>query len=270
MIAARSIGLYPDPVVSIEAVYMNISIVTAVYNRSSTIADTLDSVQSQTAPNVEHVIQDGGSRDGTLEIIQASAGPGVRVESAPDNGIYHAINRGITRADGDIIGLLHSDDLFAAPDVLEAVRHAFDQDVDGVYGDLDYVAASDPGRIIRRWRSGSYAPDKLKRGWMPPHPTLFLRREVFDAWGLYDESFRISADYDAMLRWLLKGDVRLAYIPQVLVKMRVGGASNRSIAQIIRKSKEDYQAIRRNGAGGLGTLALKNLTKLHQFIPGDR
>lgn len=154
---------------------------------------------------------------------------------------YDAINRGISRASGDAIGLMHSDDFFAHDRVLERVAEALsDPAVEGVYGDLDYVSASDPARVIRDWRSGAYAPAKLRRGWMPPHPTLYLRREVFDTWGLYDTSFRIAADYDAMLRYLAKGEIRLAYIPEVLVKMRVGGESNRSLGRILRKSRETW------------------------------
>ena len=140
--------------------------------------------------------------------------------------------------------------------------------MDGVYGDLDYVAKDDAGRVIRRWRSGSYDSARLAMGWMPPHPTLFLRRSVIEQWGGYDTSFQIAADYDAVLRYLGQGGIKLAYIPEVLVKMRVGGESNRSLSRIIRKSREDYWALRKNGVGGFGTLAWKNLSKLPQFLRG--
>lgn len=246
---------------------MKISLITAVYNRTNTIGHTIKSVQSQTFSNIEHVIQDGGSTDGTLETIQQMKTNTCRFVSEPDTGIYDAINRGIVRASGDVIGLLHSDDFFADDRVLDRVARAFaDDTVDGVYGDLDYVAVDDPTRVVRRWRSGEYSPSKLQRGWMPPHPTLYLRREVFDRWGLYDTNFRIAADYDAILRYLLRGRINIAYVPEVLVKMRVGGESNRSIGRILLKSREDLQAIRRNGVGGVGTLACKNLSKLPQFF----
>lgn len=244
-----------------------ISVVTAVFNREKTIAGTIQSVAAQDHPEVEHVIQDGGSQDGTLEVIHRVAGPGVSLASARDGGIYDGINKGIARTTGEIVGLMHSDDLFAAPGVLSAVAAAMaDPAVDGVYGDLDYVAAGDVTRIIRKWRSGAYSPDRLRKGWMPPHPTLYLRRAVFDRWGLYDTSFRIAADYDAMLRYLARGGIRLAYVPEVFVKMRVGGESNRSLGKILQKSAEDYRAIRRNGVGGVGTLAFKNLSKIQQFF----
>lgn len=135
-----------------------------------------------------------------------------------------------------------------------------------VYGDLDYVSANDTNRIIRRWRAGDFNLSRLARGWMPPHPTLFLRRDVFDRWGAYDTTYRIAADYDAILRWFSKGELEARYIPQVLVKMRVGGESNRSLGRILRKSSEDYRAIRSNGVGGLATLAIKNVSKVQQFF----
>ena len=137
--------------------------------------------------------------------------------------------------------------------------------IDGVYGDLEYVAQDDDTRVIRHWRAGSFAQAKLKRGWMPPHPTLYLRRAVFDRSGLYDTSYQISGDYDGMLRFLTSGQVRLAYIPQVMVRMKIGGVSNRSFAHMIRKSREDYRAIRHNKVGGIGTLVGKNLSKISQF-----
>lgn len=245
----------------------HISIVTAVFNRETTIAAAIQSVAAQDYPHIEHVIQDGGSKGGTLDVIQQISGPNVRLESARDNGIYDGINKGIARTTGDIVGLMHSDDLFAENHVLSRVAEALqDPQMDGVYGDLDYVAADDITRVIRKWRSGTCTPAKLRRGWMPPHPTLYLRREVFDRWGMYDTSFRIAADYDAMLRYLVKGQIRLAYVPEVFVKMRVGGESNRSLRKILRKSREDYRAIRSNGLGGVGTLALKNLSKIQQFF----
>lgn len=245
---------------------LRISVVTAVIDRAGTIAEAIESVAAQDYASFEHVVQDGGSRDGTLDEIARVAGPDVSVQSRPDGGIYEGINRGIARTTGDVVGLLHSDDVFADSRVLSWVAEAMaDPAVDGVYGDLDYVAARDTTRIIRKWRSGAYDPERLRRGWCPPHPTLYLRRAVFDRWGLYDPSFRIAADYDAMLRYLGQGGIRLAYVPRVFVKMRVGGESSR-LPHVLLKSREDYRAIRGNGVGGMGTLALKNLSKIRQFF----
>lgn len=250
---------------------MKVSIVTAVFNRVSTIGAAMKSVQLQTYPDVEHVIQDGGSSDGGLDEIARLADGKTVVISEQDSGIYDAINRGIRRTTGDVIGLMHSDDFFADEYVIKKIADAFsDPRIDGVYGDLQYVSAENTSRVIRHWRSGSYDPGLLKRGWMPPHPTLYLRREVFERHGLYDTSYSIAADYDAMLRYLVKGQITLAYIPEVLVKMRLGGESNRSLERVLRKSREDLRALRQNGVGGLGVLVAKNFRKLGQFFVKDQ
>lgn len=249
---------------------MKISIVTAVYNRASTLGDAIASVQSQQFPYIEHIIQDGGSSDGSLNVIAQFSDPRIQIQSEPDDGIYDAINKGIARATGEVVGLLHSDDFLAADDVVQKIVGAFaDPDVEGVYGDLQYVSASDPKRTVRHWTAGAYSPHLLRRGWMPPHPTLYLRREVFEKYGLYDTSFSIAADYDAMLRYLAHGKIKLAYIPEVLVKMRMGGESNRSVERVLRKSREDLRALRKNEVGGLLTLAAKNISKVGQFLVKD-
>ncbi len=246
---------------------MRIAVITAVYNRAATIGEAIASVQAQDHGDIEHLIQDGGSTDGTLEIIERTRDNCTLLVSTPDTGIYDALNKAMARCTGDAIGLVHSDDFFAAPNVISQVVKAFaDPAVDGVYGDLDYVSAEEPARIIRHWRSGPYSRNKLRLGWMPPHPTLFVRRDVITRFGGYDTSLQIAADYDAMLRWLWTGNIQLANVPEVFVKMRVGGESNRSLDRIIQKSREDLIALRRNGVGGVGTLALKNLRKVGQFI----
>lgn len=246
---------------------MLISVVTAVYNRASTIGQALDSIHAQTYRPLENIVQDGGSSDGTLDVVRDRGFDTTNLVSAPDKGIYDAINKGIARASGDVIGLMHSDDFFAHDRVLEKVAQAFeDPEVDGVYGDLDYVSAENPDKVIRQWRSGAYDRARMRQGWMPPHPTVYLRRAVFDRWGMYDTSFRIAADYDAMLRYLWRGEIRMAYIPEVMVKMRVGGESNRSVERIVKKSREDYRALRANGVGGVGALLRKNTSKIGQFI----
>lgn len=246
---------------------MQISIIMAVYNRKDTLAQAIDSVHAQRYQNIELVIQDGGSTDGSLDIIAQRTDSRTSLQSAPDKGIYDAINKGISRAHGDIIGLLHSDDFLASEFVIGKIAAAFDDpNVDGVYGDLQYVSACNTHKIIRHWNAGVFRAARLRWGWMPPHPTVYLRRSVFDRLGVYDTRYKIAADYDAMLRYLGKGSVRMAYLPEVLVRMRVGGESNRSIGRIVNKSKEDYRALRANGVGGIGTLVWKNLSKLPQFL----
>ena len=247
---------------------MRISIVTAVYNRSATIGQAVASLRSQSHADYEHVIQDGGSTDGTLQILDGLKDERTALVSARDSGIYDALNRGFARASGEVIGLLHSDDFFAHDEVLAKVAATFERSgADAVYGDLDYVSAKDETRILRHWRSGEFSEARLRRGWMPPHPALFLRREVVERFGAFDTDFRIAADYDAILRYFGKGELKLAYLPEVLVKMRVGGESNRSLERILRKSREDYRALRKNRIGGAPALVWKNLSKLQQFLP---
>jgi glycosyltransferase len=246
---------------------MKFTIITAVYNRAATIPQAVASVRAQTWLDIEHLVIDGASTDGTLAALEAERHPRMRLFSEPDNGIYDALNKGVALASGDVVGLVHSDDFFADDRVLEKVGAAFETPgVLAVYGDLDYVSALDEKHVVRRWRSGAYSSQKLRRGWMPPHPALFLKREVFERHGAYDASFRIAADYDAILRWFSREDLRPVYIPEVLVKMRLGGESNRSLSRILRKSREDYRALRRNGVGGVGALAWKNLSKIGQFL----
>ena len=246
---------------------MKITIITAVYNREATIGQALQSVAGQSYPDVEHLIIDGASKDGTLDVVERHKTPNMRVISESDKGIYDALNKGLDLATGDVIGLMHSDDFFAHDDVLKHVAELFaSSGADAVYGDLDYVAAEDTSKVIRHWVSGDYTPGKLCRGWMPPHPSLFLKSDVIKQWGGYDTSFRIAADYDSILRYFGKGGISAAYLPEVLVKMRVGGESNRSLERILRKSREDYRALKTNEIGGVGALLWKNLSKLGQFV----
>ena len=246
---------------------MKITVITAVYNRAAYIAQAIQSVQTQSWDNVEHVVIDGASTDGTVQVLRSCLNAHAVWVSEPDKGIYDALNKGLVRATGDVVGLMHSDDFFADDHVLKRVAETFaDPLVDAAYGDLDYVAKDDTSRIIRRWRSGEYNAAKLARGWMPPHPTLYLRRSVIERLGGYDTRYKIAADYDAILRYFGQGQIRAVYIPHVLVKMRVGGESNRSLAKIWLKTREDYSALRRNGVGGVGAIAWKNLRKLDQFF----
>src|SRR5579863_3274148 len=246
---------------------MQISVITAVYNRVDTIETALTSIERQTYGNIDHIIIDGGSDDGTLDVINAQDRPGLRLISEPDNGIYDAINKGIKLSIGEVIGLVHSDDILANETVLAKVAAAFaDPSVDAVYGDLEYVSGSDPDKVIRRWRAGEFQPAKLRRGWMPPHPALFVRRSFMERHDIYNTSYRIAADYDAILRWFGQKGIRTVYIPEVLVQMRLGGESNRSLGRILLKSSEDYRALRTNGVGGLGALMFKNLSKIPQFF----
>lgn len=230
------------------------------------ISGALDSILAQNHSDVELVVIDGYSTDGTREELARYADRlGVCV-SEPDEGIYDALNKGITLAKGEIVGFLHSDDVLADDHVLARIAEAFeDPDVDAVYGDLLYVRRSDPSAVVRFWQAGPFAMRQLLWGWMPPHPTFYVRRRLYDQLGMFDTSYRIAADYECMLRMLTNG-IRVKYLPQVLVKMRLGGASNRSLTNILRKSREDYRALRENRIGTLRALLGKNLRKLPQFF----
>lgn len=246
---------------------MKVSIVTVTFNCADTVEECLESVVRQSHTPIQHVLIDGVSTDGTLEALKTyRCGCGI-VFSEPDYGIYDGLNKGLARATGEIVGILHGDDTFADFGVVEEVVAAFsDPLVQVVYGDLEYVAQKRPDHVRRYWKSGVFSQAKLHRGWMPPHPTLFVRRGLYDRFGIFDTSYQIAADYDFMLRvlkHLFPGQV--AYIPRVFTRMRMGGVSNRSLASIAQKSREDYRALRSNGVGGLGTLFLKNARKLPQF-----
>jgi glycosyltransferase involved in cell wall biosynthesis len=248
---------------------IQISVITAVFNRVNTVADAINSVQAQTHPRTQHIIIDGASTDGTLRLLEATIRPEAVLISEPDGGIYDALNKGLGLATGDVVGVMHSDDFFADDRVLADVAEAFgDPTIDAVYGDLEYVDASDTSRVVRHWTAGHYSPERLGWGWMPPHPTLFVRRQVIQRWGGYDTRYRIAADYDCVLRYLGRAQIRLKYVQRVLVKMRTGGASNQSVQKIALKSWEDWLAMRRNKIGrlgGVGSLVWKNVSKVGQF-----
>lgn len=245
---------------------LKISILSAVFNRVETVADMMESIQTQNYANIEHIVIDGGSTDGTQQFFQKKLQE-IKYISEPDRGIYDALNKGIGMVSGDIVGVLHSDDYFSDSHVLSEVARIFsDPSVDVVYGDLDYVSKVDTSIIIRRWRAGDFNLKKLKYGWMPPHPAIFFRRGIFEKFGRYDTSYRIASDYDFVLKVFSSQGLGVKYIPRVLVKMRLGGISNQSLSKILVKSKEDYRALRNNKIGGFFSLLLKNFRKFNQFI----
>ena len=246
---------------------IEISVITAVYNRARTLPNTLASIAQQQHRALQHIVIDGASSDGTLEILEAHRDALSALVSEPDQGVYDALNKGLTIASGDVVGFLHSDDVFAHSQVLQRIASAFeDETVDAVYGDLQYVAQDDASHVIRHWSGGTHSLSRLHWGWMPPHPTLFMRRRVYEQFGYFDTSFEIAADYDHILRCLGSGKIRVAYIPEVLVKMSVGGISNRSLRHVLKKSGEDLRAMRKNSIGGVAALGWKNLSKVPQFL----
>ncbi len=246
---------------------MKISIITIAYNSGHSIADAINSVLSQTYTDIEYIIVDGKSKDNTVEVVKSFGDRISKFVSEPDKGIYDALNKGVRMATGDVIGFMHSDDLFASDTILEKVAEIFkNHDTDSLYGDLQYVYKNDTNKVLRYWKSGKFTIGRLRRGWMPPHPTFYVKKKIYDQHGVFNTDFRIAADYDTMLRFLGKYRITTHYLPEVMVKMRVGGASNRSLKNIIKKSKEDMKAIHDNEFGSVLTLVLKNLRKLTQFI----
>ena len=248
---------------------MKISVITATYNCGNTLQTTLESMAAQTHPDIEHLVMDGGSKDNTLDLVRNWTGHPLIIESGRDEGIYDALNKGIAKASGHVVGFLHADDVLQDERVLEKIARAFeDSSVHAVYGDLVYVAQEDITRVIRTWHSGPFDLRRLHRGWMPPHPTFYARSSLYEQFGGFNLQYRIAADYDNMLRLLSGGDglgIRAAYIPEVLVRMRTGGVSNRSLLNIVQKSREDLLIARQNRVGGWTTIAMKNLSKISQF-----
>ena len=243
---------------------MKISIITPTFNSGSTIKHCIDSIQNQSYTFIEHMLIDGNSQDDTISIVK-SVSPACNIISEPDHGIYDAMNKGIKLATGDIIGVLNSDDQYASDKTLEWVVDKFqDKNIDVVYGDLNYINGA--GKIIRKWRSGEYNRDFFLQGWMPPHPTFFIRKEYYEKYGLYNTDFSISADYELMLRMLYRYKLRCAYIPEVLVSMRTGGHSNSSWRKRWIANQEDRKAWEFNGlTPKMLTLWKKPLLKIFQY-----
>jgi len=247
---------------------MRISIITVVHNSAGTIKDALASVAAQTHHDLEHIVIDGASTDDTLNIVRSHGSRVTTMVSERDGGIYEAMNKGLALATGELVGFLNADDMFSHAQAVASIARAAEEnpDADAVYGDIVYVREDHPDQVLRYWRSGAFAPSKLRFGWMPPHPTFYVRTSCLVGLGNFDNRLRIAADYDFVLRTLSRANARAAYVPDVLVRMRAGGASNRSLAAMLRKSREDLWALRHNRVGGVLTLLCKNLRKLPQFV----
>lgn len=246
---------------------LSVQIITATY-RSHTLERALRSVVSQDYP-ARSIVIDGGSDPVMLQGARAVLRDGDILVSEPDNGIYDALNKGIALAEADVVGILHSDDVFASPSAVRGVLEVMESTgADVAYGDLDYVDGS--GRVIRHWRAGRYRRANRHLGWMPPHPTMFVRRSVFTRLGGYDTRYRVSGDYEFILRLMADADLRWAYRPHTITRMQTGGASNRSLRQILVKSREDLRALRLHAPCAWAALVLKNVSKIPQFAHRKR
>lgn len=226
---------------------MKVSIVTVCFNSAFTIADTVQSVLDQRYEHIEHVIIDGGSTDGTQEVVGRYNGRIKKFISEPDRGIYDAMNKGLRLVTGDVVAFLNADDVYASPNVIGDVVSAMHKGhTDGVYGDLVYVGRHDPNRIVRYWLAGTYRPRAFYQGWVPPHPTFFCRTSVYRELGGFDPAYRIAGDFELMLRFIEKNGIDVRYIPKPLVRMRAGGRANR-VRGIIQGNREIIHAFHSNG-----------------------
>lgn len=222
-----------------------ISIITVCFNSAKTIGHTLQSFRDQTYVDKEHVVIDGGSIDGTLQVLSVEGQHVAKLISEKDGGIYDAMNKGIRMATGDVIGFINADDFYASPDVLQKVSCIFnDSTIDACYSDLCYVDKNDASKIIRYWKSSKFQPNTFERGWCPPHPTFFVRRDIYERFGGFDLSYKIAADVELMMRFLEVHNIRVKYIPQVWVNMRTGGTTNRSLNNIFKQNKEILRALK--------------------------
>lgn len=247
---------------------MKVSIITVCRNAEHTLETTIQSVLVQDYRNIEYIVVDGASTDATLQIIEKYRNRISKCISEKDDGMYYAINKGIQLSNGEIVGLLHADDFYPHEKIISRIVREFEEKkTDSIYGDLQYVHRNHPEKVFRYWKSKPFCTENFLKGWMPPHPSFFVKKWCYDKFGLYNTSLSISADYELMLRFLYKHKISASYISEVLVKMRVGGMSNVSLKNRIKANNEDRLAWKINGLKpGTFTLILKPILKLTQFF----
>ncbi|MFZ5554841.1 MAG: glycosyltransferase family 2 protein [Bacteroidota bacterium] len=247
---------------------MKVSIITICYNSASTIEETIQSVLSQDYPDIEYIIVDGASKDNTMEIVNRYKTQIQKIISEPDKGIYDAMNKGVDSCTGDLIGILNSDDVYASAQIISHVVNKINESgTDSVYGDLIYVKREQLEKIHRYWRSGEYRRENFRKGWMPPHPAFFVKRDCYLKYGKFRTEMKTAADYELMLRFLYKEKVSSCYLPEIITKMRAGGLSNVSLKNRIQANRDDRRAWKINGLKpGPLTLIRKPLSKIFQFI----
>lgn len=251
---------------------MRVSIITACYNRADTVGQAIESVASQSHGDIEHIIVDGGSTDGTLEIVARHGASVDRIIHGPDSGIYDALNKGVAASTGTLVGFLHSDDFYAGPDVVSTVVDEVERrGLEAIYGDVAFVRASDPRRVVRVFSSRRFRPERIAWGWMPAHPALFVSRRLFERFGPFKTDYRIGGDFEFVARIFSRADFQYAYLPRILVKMRMGGISTRGWRSTLTLNREILRACRENG---ISTNYLKILSKypakLLEFVrPGS-
>lgn len=226
---------------------MKVSIITATYNSSKTIADCITSVNDQTFYNIEHIIVDGASKDKTISLIHSLPSRVAKVISEPDKGIYDAMNKGIKIATGDVIGILNSDDFYENEHVINEIVDIFNNnEVDCVHAELYYVNKDNTSQIVRHWKTNDYYAGAFKKGWHPAHPTFFVRKEIYNKYGLFNLEFKLAADFELMLRFIEHYKVQSVYFNKPIVRMRLGGATSKSMKNIIKQNIECYRAFKIN------------------------
>ena len=247
---------------------MRVSIITVVFNGEKYLEDCIKSVLHQDYENIEYIIIDGGSTDATLSIIEKYKQQIYYTISEPDRGMYDALNKGIKVAGGEIIGILNADDMLASVDVIRSIVKEFKQnEIDGVYGNLNYIDTSPSQIILRKWISKQFVRRDIQLGWMPAHPTLYLKKELFDRFGYYSLDFGTTADYELMVRYLYVNQIKVQFLNKLLVNMRIGGVSNSSLKQRYLAFINDYKAVKMNKLPfPLTTILLKKVSKLRQFF----
>ncbi len=247
---------------------MKISIITVAFNAAHTIADTLESVAAQTHPDIEHIVVDGASTDGTLDVVKRHGKRVARLVSEPDKGIYDAMNKGLRLATGEAIGFLNADDVYSDMGVLERVSAIMEtENLDALFGDAEFVSPTRPDRPLRRYRSDRFCPERIAWGWMPAHPSLFIRQEVYARFGSFRTDYRIAGDFELVARMFHGGTLRYRHVPEVLVRMRTGGVSTKGWRSTILLNREVMRACRENGIRtSLQKILSKYPAKLLEFL----
>lgn len=247
---------------------MKVSVITICYNAASEIDETIRSVMVQDHADIEHIVIDGGSTDGTQERIERYAECIAQFVSEKDKGVYDAMNKGLRLATGEVVAFVNAGDMMATRNTVSYMVHAFtEQDADAIYGDALMVDPDDITKVKRFWKGGDYDRANFRKGWMPPHLGTYIRKSAYDRFGLFNTELKVSADYELMFRFLYKHRLHARYVPKVLVRFRLGGVSNRSLGHIWRANKEVYQAWKLNGEPVSPLIMLrKPLRKLGQML----
>lgn len=254
---------------------MQVSLITCTNNSEETIKDCCLSISSQTYSNIEHIVLDNHSKDETVSIIKEYSKKNVKISHQKSSGIYGALNEGMKISNGNIIGILHSDDELIDKDVISIIAQKFlDENLDILFSNIYYTKKNNLNKIVRKWKSnleeGIQSNDilykKISNGWMPPHTSIFIKKNLLKYVGYYDENFKISADYDFIIRLFKKNDLKIFYLNKFTVKMRSGGISNKNIKNIFIKMNEDLTIMRKFKFNAIKTLIIKNLSKISQFF----